>query len=44
MGAIRSFEWSPWVAVAVFCWPYLLYGILLAGGGLATLFNRNRGS
>ena len=42
MGAIKSFEWSPLLAILLFCWPYVLYAILIAGGGLANVFSRNR--
>jgi hypothetical protein len=42
MGAIKSFEWEPLTAILLFCWPYVLYVILAAGGGLANVFSRNR--
>jgi hypothetical protein len=42
MGAIKSFGWSPTFSIWFFCWPYVLYTILLAGGGLSSIFSRNK--
>ena len=39
MGAIKSFGWSPLFAILLFFWPYVLYLILFAGGGIAKLFS-----
>lgn len=44
MGAIKSFGWSPMFAILLFCWPYVLYIILMAGGGVSAIFSRNRDS
>lgn len=42
MGAINSFGWSPLVAILLFCWPYVIYLLLISGGGLAAIFSRDR--
>jgi hypothetical protein len=44
MGAIKSFGWSPIFSILLFGWPYILYIILLAVGGLSALFSRKRAS
>jgi len=40
MGAIKGWGWSLWGAIALFCWPYLIYVVALAGGGVADLWSR----
>jgi hypothetical protein len=42
MGAIKSFGWSPIFSILLFCWPYVLYIIRLAGGGLSAIFSRSQ--
>ncbi len=42
MGAMKSFGWSTLMAIMLFCWPYIVYIIVLAGGGLASVFSRRR--
>lgn len=39
MGAIKSFEWTPLVAIALFCWPYIMFFVLLVG---TTVFKRDQ--
>jgi len=40
MGAIKGWGWSLWGALALFGWPYLLYGLAMAGGGAADVWAR----
>lgn len=40
MGAIKGWGWSVWGALALFGWPFILYGVVLAGGGVADLWSR----
>ena len=42
MGAIKAFGWSPLFAILLFCWPYVLYIIVLAGAGFSAIFSRSR--
>lgn len=36
-GATDAWGWGFWPAVAFFCWPFVIYVIAIAGGGIAVL-------
>lgn len=44
MGAIKSWEWSPMLSILLFGWPYVLFAIVLVGGGVSEVFARLRRS
>ena len=41
-GATDAWGWQLWSAIAFFCWPYALYIVGIAVGGVAELFSRRR--
>ena len=42
-GATDTWGWDVWPAIAFFCWPYVLYFVAVAAGGVADLRSRKRG-
>src|SRR2546425_32510 len=42
-GATDAWGWGFWPAVAFFCWPYVIYVLAIAVGGLAVLMSKRRG-
>ncbi len=44
MGAIKSWGWSPMLSIFLFGWPYVLFAIILVGGGVSEVFSRLRKS
>lgn len=44
MGAIKSWEWAPMLSILLFGWPYVLFAIVLVGGGVSEVFTRLRRS
>jgi hypothetical protein len=41
-GATAAWGWGLWPAITFFCWPYALYIIAIAAGGIADLLSRGR--
>ena len=39
-GATVAWGWRLWPAIAFFCWPYAIYIIAIAAGGVADLLSR----
>lgn len=44
MGAIKSWGWSPILSILLFGWPYVLFAIILVGGGVSEIFSKLRKS
>lgn len=42
MGAIKSWNWSPVSAILLFCWPYAIFAVVLAGSSVSEVFSRFR--
>ena len=42
-GATDAWGWDFWSSVVFFCWPYVIYVLAIAAGGVATLMSRRRG-
>ena len=42
-GATDAWGWGFWSSVAFFCWPYVIYVLAIAVGGVSTLMSRRPG-
>ena len=42
MGAIKSWHWSPVSAILLFCWPYVIFAIVLAGSSFSEVISSFR--
>ena len=43
-GAMSAWGWNLWPAVAFFCWPYALFLLAAAVGGIVDLMSRGKDS
>jgi hypothetical protein len=41
LGAVKGWGWGYLPAILFFCWQFILYAILLLGGGAEAIFKRN---